>query len=743
MKEMFDGSAFMNKHGLKILVFYILFSALLLGVAFATQNTVSGNFSGASIAATDTVILGGNAVVDGGPYTFKALWMPAGANYTLTESGTSIVTLTGDGMFWKDSTTGAKTYPDSIAVLNTSGQMRISSQVGSFSFSSGTSWHFAGDDTIYDFKGLSGKHLHNKTKTVLQNTTSSTGFLYVSGTMLVLEENSKFIVNSNGIAFNFNSDGDFISMANGASISGSGSIRVNAGSGANITVDTFCYSGTSSGGFSLTSAGNVAAGSSTSLTQGVCCEKSLNIYKNSGGFGFTFNTNGYPINGTTLMNGNGSTTSGSQCTFNYGASVLNFPFGFLSTSQNANPSQINWQTCTASWGGNFAYGSQTSADPGTSLHIFNGSAAQVVTSAGESFAYLTIQNTGTATVIFADSTYCLYDFSALDGRDSIGRLYVGGNYTNTSNDSVFHYDTTIIAGSFLRDNDKTKRDGGAMSFRGVNNGTITLQDAGSCGRLTIRKSVPSATMTAAANLRAHRILDSVGALKMLSYSLACTTLTSYSSGLQCAAVTLDTLNAHASGILGGGTITRWNWRANGIAWTMATGTTLTVSSVDGIGGTTEAPDTLQGAGAGSTYTGPQDTLSHTRVALLTCTNPLYLDSSANTGGNNTNVRSLSYTGATLSSATGLAGDTIGISTGNGLVGGAASIGDSAVTLTVVNSDSGYIVVPLAMPVGTYDVKIWNSDADTVTLSGGMIVPSSSIRRRANRGWLGLGVWIGP
>jgi hypothetical protein len=163
---------------------------------------------------------------------------------------------------------------------------------------------------------------------------------------------------------------------------------------------------------------------------------------------------------------------------------------------------------------------------------------------------------------------------------------------------------------------------------------------------------------------------------------------------------------------------------DGISITLAEGITWTVAVMSGIGGTTEAPDTIQGAGAGATYTGPQDTLSNTRVALLTCTNPLYLDSSANTSGNNTNVKSLSYTGATLSSATGLAGDTIGISTGNGLVGGAASIGDSAVTLTVVNSDSGYIVVPLAMPVGTYDVGLSNSDGDTLTLVGGLEVMAS-------------------
>ena len=524
----------------------LLILALLPGLAFATTNNLSGNFSAGSILATDTVILAANAVVDGGPYTFKALWIPAGTDYTLTESGTSILTLTGNGIFWKDSSTGAKTYPDSIAVLNTSGQMRISSQAGAFGFSSGTSWHFAGNDTIYDFKGMGGKHLHKMTKTVLQNTTSSTGFLYVSGTMLVLEENAEFIVNSNGISFNFNADGDFISMANGASISGSGSIRVNAGSGADITVDTFCYSGTSSGGFSFTSSGNIAAGSSVSLTQGICCMKSLNIYKASGGFGFTFNSENYPMNGTTLMNGNGSSTSGANCTFNYGSSILSFPFGFLSSSQNVNQSQINWQTCTASWGGNFTYGTNTTADPGTSLHTFNGTGAQVITSAGKSFYDLTINNTGSdiaTPVSFADSATLTGDLTLTDGPVNFNGIGISAvDYTYTTADSV-RDGRLWLSGNYTRAAGASKCDTSGQHIR--------------------FSAAASHTMTAAGKVYAK--VTTSGPLT----------------------------------ITGGATIAALSYGIDGIPVTVAEGTTITVGTAS-IGGTSGSPDTLQGAGAGAT-----------------------------------------------------------------------------------------------------------------------------------------------
>jgi hypothetical protein len=77
-------------------------------------------------------------------------------------------------------------------------------------------------------------------------------------------------------------------------------------------------------------------------------------------------------------------------------------------------------------------------------------------------------------------------------------------------------------------------------------------------------------------------------------------------------------------ITGGATIATLSYGIDGIPITIATGTTLTAGTVS-IGGTTEAPDTLQGAGAGAT-------LDLTGNQTVTWADPVYVKDMALAAG---------------------------------------------------------------------------------------------------------------
>jgi hypothetical protein len=415
-----------------------------------------------------------------------------------------------------------------------------------------------------------------------------------------------------------------------------------------------------------------------------------------------------------------TTTPGIDSTW-YGSTI--YRIGAMDGTGTATGTSVRmWQTskwfCSGNW--TRQNSATITGDVGTSTVTMDGTGAQVVTSYGKQYYNFTVNNSGTTTVKFADSLSCLGDLTLIDGRDSIGHSQCR-HYINSSNDSVFHTDTTIINGDYYRNNAKVSRLGGKISFRGPVDGTIILMDAGKMGPVSIRKT-GGHKMTAATDIRAWRILDSIGALKMATFALACTTLTVSDTGLQCAAVTLDTLNSNKGGTLGGGAITRWNWLADGIGYTLTAATKTTVPTLNGFGGTPSNPDSIISSSAGmDTITYRQDT-SKAPVYLRGqyMTYAYYLDSSSHTGGNNHNVKSLSYTGITLNTATAKHGDTVRFYTANGLgfgIGWGAyindvSIGDGSVYYTE-DPDSGWVVIPPTAPVGIDTLKVYNYDQDTV------------------------------
>lgn len=341
--------------------------------------------------------------------------------------------------------------------------------------------------------------------------------------------------------------------------------------------------------------------------------------------------------------------------------------------------------CTGDW----SFSAAHSINMGTSLSILSGSGAQTITSNTKLFYDLTINNSSSdiATCpILADSLPCTGDVTLTDGPFNAATYAIKCvDFTHTTADST-RYNRLWLSGDYTRAAGATKND------------------------------------TAGQHLR----------------FLAGTSHTAALAGKTYAQITLNGPTA----LNGGATIRALSYGVDGVKGTIESGTTITVTTI-AIGGTALAPDTLRSVTPTSraTYTGPSDTLTYTYVRDIAHTNTRYLDSTANTGGNNTGLKSLSYTSATLSDTTGAAGDTITVSTGNGLIGGGASVGDSVLVLTVVNSDSGSFILPAVMPAGTYDVKIWNSDADTVTLSAGLTIPSSGGGRNGNRRGLGIGLGI--
>lgn len=581
------------------LLFIFMLPCLVLGAqriwnsSGSTDMNDGANYTGSgALLVTDTLRYNATSVVNAtGSADLKVKKVISESNYTGTLTYTNR-RLTADSIDWSG---GTVTTGLACTIRANNGYLRLGSGV-TISGGSGTPWFFIGTGINTNFN----KAVSYRTFSVIgSNTIGGSQTVSLNGGTVVTPLSVSGKITINAPMNIYSTTYPFISMSTETdTINGTGDLLIRTTgtmSGDTVLQSAIKYTGT--GAISLLQNTNVESwvkwGGHLDLGS------SATTIGKTGNMKYIFNMNGYNLTCGALSLTNTNATDSVKISLGSGTHNI----ASLSTVSTTGVILFNLGTGTTNCTGNWTYPASANfvTVPNASVLNLSGSGAQSVTSAGQKFYDLTVNNSGTATVKFLDSTHCIGDFSALDGRDSIGRLYIAGSYTNSTNDSVIHYDTTIIGVSYYRDNAKTKRDGGVMSFRGGNNGTITLLDAGSMGALTIRKSDPAATMSAATNLRAHRILDSIGALKMLSYSLQCTTLTSYSSGLQCAAVTIDTLKSNASGTIGGGTVKVWQWRVNGIAGILAAGTTLTIDSL-GIGGAEGALDTLRSATPGSAAT---------------------------------------------------------------------------------------------------------------------------------------------
>lgn len=701
----------------KFLLFLFLLSSSLV---FGTIRNVS-TFSGTTWGTSDTALVNNNFTLDTS-VSIGAWWFPAGETYTLSKTGTQTVTLNNNGLFFKDSSSGAKAYPDSFAILG-SGTAMISSGAGTIT-GGATIWYFAGNDTVGMLKTSTYRRKRIAAGASLTELTGS-NFATSSTTGPVLVIGNNGVLNSISGNMSMQTAGDLYSLGTGTTITFVSPQILTSGTGGKIvTLPSITATNTQ-----IVMRAN-AVGDTIRLTGNHSWSGNILTSSSSATVRSVFDFNDYNFSCSLLRYGASvaHTTGWIYTYFGNGTHTIGTFGDTRDSAATPSTAKCYFEGATFNITGNVFLMKNTLYEPGTSQLNLTGSAAQSVTSYGQPFYDFTVNNSGTGNISFADSLYCEGDLSLLDGKVLLGRASVY-DYLNTTNDSVIQSDTCIIRGSYTRNNDKTRRTGGAMSFRGDDNATITLLDDGSLGLMTVRKSSPSATITAGSNIKAARIIDSIGAIKMLSYSLQCTTLTNYSSGLQCAAVTMDTLRSFASATLGGGTIVQWNWLADGIAHTMAQGTTLTTTSMSGFGGTSGSPDSLIGSGTGATLTAPKCTVSYAYVTKMTATNTMYLDSHSTTGGSNTGVKSLSYTGATLSASTGAPTTSITVTAGNGLVGGTAKIGAVEVdNWSVTDNQTATFDVP-DMAAGTYEVMICNSDEDTLVIVGGFTVESATTGRK--------------
>lgn len=466
----------------------------------------------------------------------------------------------------------------------------------------GTSLEFHGTgDTILDNKGITFEKLCICDGSTVNNIGSSNSvYQSISGAPLIMMGNNTTLNLGRQISLYTTLPSRFILHGSNSIITGSAVLQM-LPNGADSLFD-----------FSRTGNGSVyirpnQTGSSLDLMGDFASIGLLRIYI-ANAYTFTFKQNNYTISSGNLDYG----SSNSSATGNfYFAGTWNITGNLNATAYNSGTVNIIFGALQANIGGNITrIAEHNITGIENTQFTLNGSGAQTVTSNGKQFGNLTVNNTGTATIKFLDSLSCLGDLSLLNGRDSLMKIRCV-NYTNTTDDSVFQTDTGYVSGNWLRNNANVSRVGGRWVHVGSANTQITLQDAGTIGPITIRKSVSTATLTAASNTRAWRIKDTIGPLIMGSYSVACTTFKNYAVGTQLAAVTLDTLDQFKTMTIGGGTITRWNWGANNISANLATGTTLTVASIDGIGGTAGAPDTLQGVGGNATVDLQGDTVTVT------------------------------------------------------------------------------------------------------------------------------------
>jgi hypothetical protein len=136
----------------------LLLILLLASGAMATQvNTTK--FTGTTWGANDTATTSGNFTIDS-TVTIGAFWrFPIAQAYTLSSSAGKTVNLSNSGDAWKDSTTGAATYPAAINFLANNAFMKIAAASGTIT-GSGCALSFAGTGcAITDNKGFIGKSL--------------------------------------------------------------------------------------------------------------------------------------------------------------------------------------------------------------------------------------------------------------------------------------------------------------------------------------------------------------------------------------------------------------------------------------------------------------------------------------------------------------------------------------------------------------------------------------------------------
>jgi hypothetical protein len=324
---------------------------------------------------------------------------------------------------------------------------------------------------------------------------------------------------------------------------------------------------------------------------------------------------------------------------------------------------------TSQWliSGNITLHANWTVMPGTSLITLNGTGAQTVTSAEKSFYDLTVNNTGTAFITRADSLTC-HDLTLTDGPWNSATYGIRcDDLIHASTDSV-RYQNVWLTGDYTRAAGATKSDTAGQHLRFVAGTSHTAALAGKTyGQITM--SGPT-TLNGGAVIRAL----SFGIDGIMATVAAATKLTVNTMAISGSAGSLDSV----------------------------------------ICGTPEAMDTLSC---------PQDTPAYAYTRGQYMVNARYLPATSISGGNNRNVKTLSYTGVTKNVATGPDGTIVAFA-GSGFVGVCwIKFGSDSSALTVASYTSASKAVPSLAP-GVYAVSVGNSDGDVASVGNFTITEAS-------------------
>lgn len=407
----------------------LLFLFGLVALVGATQQTLSGSSSGWTVAATDTIIINGNATIDS-DVSCVAFWMPGGTAHTLTKSGTRTMSLSGGGNCLIDSTTGATSWPDSVAITG-NGSVLISSLAGTPKFTAlavfgdnTVQWRKSGGSVSRCFYGA----YSGKTTTWATPAGESASVKSYRGNGGITQCNGVLILNSSSpISY---------SAASTWTSSGGYWLGIQATNSGTVSIPKIKFtSGTSR---QLEFEGYEGKTIEYQFTDTIKVTGQLSIFNRKSNDTTIVNTGGFPVVVTGIFSPNALNAGGKDSVY-MGSSICSY--GSFNTDPFADLGgiRINWGSSQNTYSGNIQFDTDDKSYGGNSLHT-------VVTA---------------STVKTGNINGCLGDFTVnaagntVEGLDSI--LLNSGDFTVSAgtavwiNKTIRCADYTIASGATIRD----------------------------------------------------------------------------------------------------------------------------------------------------------------------------------------------------------------------------------------------------------------------------------------------------
>lgn len=437
----------MDRTAIAIVMFAI--GVVVVGKLYATQQSMA-KFTGATLGATDTVVANANFLIDSS-VSIGAFWLPPTNTYTLTNTGTNVVTCNNSGDVWKDSTTGIKTYPSGIILNGASGTMKLAATSGAVTATScpltlnGTNAMVLTLNKAHTFKSI---ELGPSAKVTSNGTTTLS--VLSSGTPLTLGTTATF-TSTSAVAIGRTTSGPLYALDATSVWNGTGTIYPYANTaGITVTVPAVTYTG--SGNF-LYSDSPALTGWTIQFTgtqnYGTAA---LDLYAPSTGTTGTYDCNGQNFTCGVFKNGN--LAASMTTTYNYSSGTFTILSYNLVITYNSGTTNVNFMTsnwiCSTGW--QFPSTHTITGTAATTSVTFTG--VGTTTSNGKTFPGNVVINSAGVARTFADKFKCDGNYTATAGRpvflasglDTIvGDVALNQSSTDTTN---FNNDSSNIGGSY-------------------------------------------------------------------------------------------------------------------------------------------------------------------------------------------------------------------------------------------------------------------------------------------------------